>query len=287
MKKILLTSTCFFGIGLCLGSSGTWQWTGGEGDVDVSLGSNWDKGSAPSRANGQGPEIIFDNVGSITDTSHSFVDTSDGGSVTVRNNSFVTLKLGRWGGNLYIEEGSTLVNSGVATNLKDGIYNIFGAYHQTWDIKFDAGGGPQRFNLGSNGLVKTNSQIYYNSGLSYSITADVVANTASSTGLFSLEKRILISAGNQFNGWDNYTWNIDNNITDSATGNNLIWDDSLANLTDGSDLSSYQGKYHIGLDEAKQNLVLTYVKTDPIPEPSVAMLGLLGLGGIALRRRRK
>lgn len=70
------------------------EWTGNAGPTEgntYELGNadNWSNG-VPARGNNQGPDVIFNNTGTIT-LSGSMVDTSDGGSITVTGNSNVTV----------------------------------------------------------------------------------------------------------------------------------------------------------------------------------------------------
>lgn len=87
------------------------EWTGNAGPTEgntYELGNadNWSNG-VPARGNNQGPDVIFNNTGTIT-LSGSMVDTSDGGSITVTGNSNVTVGGTRWTGNVTIGAGSAL-----------------------------------------------------------------------------------------------------------------------------------------------------------------------------------
>ena len=84
-------------------------WTGaGEGDA-VGTAGNWEGGSAPSRVDNKGPHLIFNGVDvTVTGTPPN---TSDGGGISVTGNGSVSVGLGQWGGNVYVEKGSSLTTS--------------------------------------------------------------------------------------------------------------------------------------------------------------------------------
>lgn len=84
-------------------------WTGdGEGDA-VGTADNWEGDAAPSRVDNKGPHLIFNGV-EVTVTGNP-PNTSDGGGISVTGNGSVSAGLGQWGGNVYVEKGSTLTTS--------------------------------------------------------------------------------------------------------------------------------------------------------------------------------
>lgn len=83
-------------------------------------------GSAPSRVDNKGPHLIFNGVDvTVTGTPPN---TSDGGGISVTGNGSVSVGLGQWGGNVYVEKGSSLTTS-FGTQLKnmepEGHANIY------------------------------------------------------------------------------------------------------------------------------------------------------------------
>ena len=87
MKKNLFIAAILCGSCICANAASmVTEWTGNAGPTEgntYELGNadNWSNG-VPARSNGQGPDVIFNNTGTIN-ISGSMVDTSDGGSITV------------------------------------------------------------------------------------------------------------------------------------------------------------------------------------------------------------
>ena len=83
MKKNLFIAAILCGSCICAhAASMVTEWTGNAGPTEgntYELGNadNWSNG-VPARSNGQGPDVIFNNTGTIN-ISGSMVDTSDGG----------------------------------------------------------------------------------------------------------------------------------------------------------------------------------------------------------------
>ena len=95
MKKNLFIAAILCGSCICANAASmVTEWTGNavptEGNTyELGNADNWSNG-VPARGNNQGPDVIFNNTGTIT-LSGSMVDTSDGGSITVTGNSNVCL----------------------------------------------------------------------------------------------------------------------------------------------------------------------------------------------------
>ncbi|MCC8125667.1 MAG: hypothetical protein LIO47_09655, partial [Akkermansia sp.] len=82
----------------------------------VGTAGNGEGGSAPSRVDNKGPHLIFNGVDvTVTGTPPN---TSDGGGISVTGNGSVSVGLGQWGGNVYVEKGSSLTTS-FGTQLKN------------------------------------------------------------------------------------------------------------------------------------------------------------------------
>ena len=136
-------------------------WTGaGEGDA-VGTAGNWEGGSAPSRVDNKGPHLIFNGVDvTVTGTPPN---TSDGGGISVTGNGSVSVGLGQWGGNVYVEKGSSLTTS-FGTQLKnmepEGHANIYvdGTLNMTTpggNLNFDNGTGADNhyWHIGLDGMI--------------------------------------------------------------------------------------------------------------------------------------
>ena len=122
-------------------------WTGdGEGDA-VGTADNWEGDAAPSRVDNKGPHLIFNGV-EVTVTGNP-PNTSDGGGISVTGNGSVSAGLGQWGGNVYVEKGSTLTTSfsnQIKNTEAEGHANIYvdGALNMTTpggNLNFDHGSG--------------------------------------------------------------------------------------------------------------------------------------------------
>lgn len=136
-------------------------WTGdGEGDA-VGTAGNWEGDAAPSRVDNKGPHLIFNGVDvTVTGTPPN---TSDGGGISVTGNGSVSVGLGQWGGNVYVEKGSSLTTS-FGTQLKnmepEGHANIYvdGTLNMTTpggNLNFDNGPGADNhyWHIGLDGMI--------------------------------------------------------------------------------------------------------------------------------------
>ena len=136
-------------------------WTGaGEGDA-VGTAGNWEGGSAPSRVDNKGPHLIFNGVDvTVTGTPPN---TSDGGGISVTGNGSVSVGLGQWGGNVYVEKGSSLTTSfsnQIKNTEAEGHANIYvdGILNMTTpggNLNFDngTGSGNHYWHIGLDGMV--------------------------------------------------------------------------------------------------------------------------------------
>ncbi|WP_300811391.1 hypothetical protein, partial [uncultured Akkermansia sp.] len=136
-------------------------WTGdGEGDA-VGTADNWEGDAAPSRVDNKGPHLIFNGV-EVTVTGNP-PNTSDGGGISVTGNGSVSAGLGQWGGNVYVEKGSTLTTSfsnQIKNTEAEGHANIYvdGALNMTTpggNLNFDhgSGAGNHYWHIGLDGMV--------------------------------------------------------------------------------------------------------------------------------------
>ena len=159
MKKNLFIATILCGSCICANAASmVTEWTGNAGPTEgntYELGNadNWSNG-VPARGNNQGPDVIFNNTGTIT-LSGSMVDTSDGGSSTVTGNSNVTVGGTRWTGNVTIGAGSALSLSQVdfksSDIILDGTFNL-------GVCGIDSGGNGARLVFGIGGIMNVNQK---------------------------------------------------------------------------------------------------------------------------------
>lgn len=149
---------------------------------------NWSNG-VPARGNNQGPDVIFNNTGTIT-LSGSMVDTSDGGSITVTGNSNVTVGGTRWTGNVTIGAGSALSLSQVdfksSDIILDGTFNL-------GVCGIDSGGNGARLVFGIGGIMNVNQKIWGASDFSVSGTL-ATTSTDLAAGEFQFVTRTLITS---------------------------------------------------------------------------------------------
>ncbi len=175
-----------------------YTWTGGGGDDKaVGTAANWQNASgeaaAPARADGKGPELVFNGVGTLVTTGNP-PDTSDAGGVSVSGNSNVTVALGSWGGAIYVEAGSVL-NASFGQQLKstegentanvyvEGILTLT-SNRSDRSLNFDT--GSERWHIGTQGTLTLNAGSIAKNGRDWNI--EVVLgkeNAADGTGLLN------------------------------------------------------------------------------------------------------
>lgn len=146
------------------------EWTYNNGTFSKADGTT---NNTPGRENGNGPVLIFDNVGTVTGNAGG--DTSDKGGIIVTGKSVVTSNLNGWAGSIYVGKDATLnatYNRQLKNTEKEDVANVWVDGTLTFtgrdniDIS-DTGNGScfyQNWHIGENGLI--------NFGCSDFITAD-------------------------------------------------------------------------------------------------------------------
>ena len=274
MKKTLSIAAMLCGLCVCANAASmVTEWTGGAGPTEgntyeLNNADNWSNG-VPSRGNGQGPDVIFNNSGTVN-VNGSMVDTSDGGGITVTGNSNVTVGGTRYMGNVTVGSGSTL-NLGQA-DFKSSDITLDGALNLTV-CGIDSGGDGARLVFGIGGIMNVNQKIWGAS--SFSVSGLLATTSADLTvGEFQFVTRTLVNSAG-FEGGD------------ISLGEFLAEDGS--SLTKASakmegDAADYQGQYYVYKDG--NTIKVQYVVGGAVPEPATATLSLLGLAALMLRRRR-
>lgn len=274
MKKTLSIATMLCGLCVCANAASmVTEWTGGAGPTEgntyeLNNADNWSNG-VPSRGNGQGPDVIFNNSGTVN-VNGSMVDTSDGGGITVTGNSNVTVGGTRYMGNVTVGSGSIL-NLG-QVDFKSSDITLDGALNLTV-CGIDSGGDGARLVFGIGGIMNVNQKIWGAS--SFSVSGLLATTSADLTvGEFQFVTRTLVNSAG-FEGGD------------ISLGEFLAEDGS--SLTKASakmegDAADYQGQYYVYKDG--NTIKVQYVVGGAVPEPATATLSLLGLAALMLRRRR-
>lgn len=274
MKKTLSIAAMLCGLCVCANAASmVTEWTGGAGPTEgntyeLNNADNWSNG-VPSRGNGQGPDVIFNNSGTVN-VNGSMVDTSDGGGITVTGNSNVTVGGTRYMGNVTVGSGSIL-NLG-QVDFKSSDITLDGALNLTV-CGIDSGGDGARLVFGIGGIMNVNQKIWGAS--SFSVSGLLATTSADLTvGEFQFVTRTLVNSAG-FEGGD------------ISLGEFLAEDGS--SLTKASakmegDAADYQGQYYVYKDG--NTIKVQYVVGGAVPEPATATLSLLGLAALMLRRRR-
>ena len=125
--------------------------------------------ATPSRRNDKGPVYKFVNAGTVTTAVSPDTDTSDDGGVwVVGGNTNITTSIGRWAGNILVEESTAIANVTFSNQIKNTEYyntnawlwtngtvniNLGSSDKKVLDI--DGGGKPIRWFIGENGIVNT------------------------------------------------------------------------------------------------------------------------------------
>ena len=274
MKKNLFITTILCGSCICAhAASMVTEWIGNAGPTEgntYELGNadNWSNG-VPARGNNQGPDVIFNNTGTIT-LSGSMVDTSDGGSITVTGNSNVTVGGTRWTGNVTIGAGSALSLSQVdfksSDIILDGTFNL-------GVCGIDSGGNGARVVFGIGGIMNVNQKIWGASDFSVSGTL-ATTSTDLAAGEFQFVTRTLITSA----GFDGGSISLGDFTAED--GGALT---KASGIMEGN-AADYQGQYYLYTENG--NVKVQYVVAGAVPEPATATLSLLGLASLMLRRRR-
>lgn len=142
----------------------TWNTSTNKFDADGKTST-----ATPGRESNKGPVYKFVNAGTVTTAVNTAADTSDDGGVwVVGGNTNITTSMGRWAGNILVEESTAIANVTFSIQLKNtedyntnaslwtnGTVNINlgSSDNKTLDIAND--GSPLRWFIGENGMVKT------------------------------------------------------------------------------------------------------------------------------------
>ena len=274
MKKTLSIAALLCVLGVCAhAASMVTEWTGGAGPTEgntYELGNagNWSNG-IPSRGNGQGPDVIFNNAGTVN-VNGAMVDTSDGGGITVTGNSNVTVGGTRYTGNVTVGSGSTL-NLG-QVDFKSSDITLDGTLNLTV-CGIDPGGNGARLVFGIGGIMNVNQKIWGASSFSVS---GLLATTSTdlTVGEFQFVTRTLVTSA----GFDGGS---------IALGDFTAEDGSALTKASGlmeGNAADYQGQYYLYTENG--DVKVQYVVAGAVPEPATATLSLLGLAALMLRRRR-
>ncbi|MCC8149147.1 PEP-CTERM sorting domain-containing protein [Akkermansia sp.] len=274
MKKTLSIAVLLSGLCVCANAASmVTEWTGAAGPTEgntYELGNagNWSNG-VPSRGNGQGPDVIFNNTGTIN-INGNMADTSDGGSITVTGNSNVTVGGTRWTGNVTIGSGSTL-NLG-QVDFKSSDITLDGTLNLSV-CGIDSGGNGARLIFGIGGIMNVNQQIWGAS--SYSVSGLLATTSADlAVGEFQFVTRTLVTSA----GFDGGSISL---------GDFTAEDGSALTKASGAmegNAADYQGQYYLYTENG--DVKVQYVVAGAVPEPATATLSLLGLAALTLRRRR-
>ena len=274
MKKNLFIAAILCGSCICANAASmVTEWTGNAGPTkgntyELGNADNWSNG-VPARGNNQGPDVIFNNTGTIT-LSGSMVDTSDGGSITFTGNSNVTVGGTRWTGNVTIGAGSALSLSQVdfksSDIILDGTFNL-------GVCGIDSGGNGARLVFGIGGIMNVNQKIWGASDFSVSGTL-ATTSTDLAAGEFQFVTRTLITSA----GFDGGSISLGDFTAED--GGALT---KASGIMEGN-AADYQGQYYLYTEDG--NVKVQYVVAGAVPEPATATLSLLGLASLMLRRRR-
>ena len=267
------------------GASDAASWLGGDGNFQDA--SKWDTGEVPNYDNSD--TVNISGSVTVTDTEkrdwwQQNVTISDGAtlnctqSVAKWQNGVITVKDG---GRLIIaKNGDMTINpSGNLTInclTKDGI-------RIEEHIKISqAVGNLTSLNFGSEGSMYINEIWNNNWNVSMSFTLDT--GISGETALYSIETRTLVDMDHNTGGGITNMFASSSSALNMA-GESMVGVSSREELTlDAAGLSKY---YLYRDDTAGGDWVVAYVKASaPVPEPSVALMGMLGFAGIFLRRRR-
>lgn len=274
MKKTLSIAALLCGLCVCANAASmVMEWTGGAGPTEgntYELGNagNWSNG-IPSRGNGQGPDVIFNNAGTVN-VNGAMVDTSDGGGITVTGNSNVTVGGTRYTGNVTVGSGSTL-NLG-QVDFKSSDITLDGTLNLTV-CGIDPGGNGARLVFGIGGIMNVNQKIWGASSFSVS---GLLATTSTdlTVGEFQFVTRTLVTSA----GFDGGSISLGDFTAED--GSALA---KASGLMEGN-AADYQGQYYLYTENG--DVKVQYVVAGAVPEPATATLSLLGLAALMLRRRR-
>ena len=146
------------------GTVWTWNTSTNKFDADGQTST-----ATPARKNNMGPVYKFVNAGTVTTAVNTATDTSDDGGVwVVGGNTNITTSMGRWAGNILVEESTAIANVTFSIQLKNteddntnaslwtnGTVNINLGSSDNKTLDIANGGKPLRWFIGENGMVKT------------------------------------------------------------------------------------------------------------------------------------
>ena len=146
------------------GTVWTWNTSTNKFDADGQTST-----ATPARKNNKGPVYKFVNAGTVTTAVNTATDTSDDGGVwVVGGNTNITTSMGRWAGNILVEENTAIANVTFSIQLKNtevdntnaslwtnGTVNINLGSSDNKTLDIANGGKPLRWFIGENGMVKT------------------------------------------------------------------------------------------------------------------------------------
>lgn len=255
-------------------SSGASLYYSGPNDGWWETAGNWRAGavsgpvSSAAPATGDTMYIGYNGDMNVKVGNNFGVNTFYGMDVHIEAGSSLTVTLNDakwWGSSFTIGSANGLI----FTN------NVWGDYKNGAP---EIGRQPITFNLGSEGSVEFQAN-FNNSASAYfnfNGTLDILGG-----GDFSIQRRELMSFGTNGGdlGFDFSKFNVS-----FTSGEVASLYDQNAELTASSD---DLGKYKLVYDADGKKLYVEYVTgNESVPEPAVSLLGILGMGGLLVRRRR-
>lgn len=250
--------------------------------------ANWDTNAVP----GMGTSVSISGNVTVTDNEkrdwwEQNVTVSDGATFNVAAS---VLKWQR--GTITVQNGGRIViakNGDMKVNNSDNlVINCLtpDGLHIDEHIEVtNSGANASLLNFGLAGSMYIKEIWAGDWAVSMSFTLDI--GTSASSAIYSIETRTLVDLYHNTNPGGGA---VNNLFVTSSIGKDLN-DQSLTSVANESDLTadaSGLGKYFLYRDDAAGgDWVVKYVKaTTSVPEPSTALMGVFGLTGLLLRRRR-
>ena len=240
MRKTLATIGIFCAVCASVNAASMMtEWTGAAGSSNLNDSGNWSNG-VPARGSGNasGPDVIFNNVGSLV-LSGNMVDSSDGGSITVKgSNSNVTISGSQYTGDINVGAGCQLSMGQLDfknTQMHlDGIFNVSvcgvdGASTQDINIIF-----------GTSGLFNVTQGVWSAGKFSISGLLDTTSASLPSSE-FQFVTRTLVSCSQFYDG-------------SMKLGNFTAADGSLLTKTTSAmsgNAADFAGQYYVDQDGAQ------------------------------------
>ncbi len=290
MKKTL-SLMCVLCLACSMASAASYTWTGGAGTTDWQTGANWQGGTAPTLGEGAANTINIGNNSTITN-GPQLVQYSGNHIFNIGNNSKVTISGNTNAnmGNITLGTGSLFtINTNGTLKMRNttqisqihGTWNVNGASLQSNDDTGTTtnGAGRKTLDLGLTGLVNV-TYSFFCSGFKLEASIDAYGDAN------SFQSRTLINAGisgGAISNFDNLLFDVKDSNGSLLTNSTY---NSLADFLNAGE--STIGTYFFEHNSANKDIIVHwYQGAKPIPEPSTATLGLLGLGALILRRRRR